>query len=82
MNLHLPLLLLTLSSDIGASSSDTQQNDTSKEALIDETGNVEMEDPRITIIGSKIKEATAMELLSTIAKRIGTVVSNSIMQVI
>ena len=80
MNLHLPLLLLTLSSDIGASSSDTQQNDTSKEALIDETGNVEMEDPRITIIGSKIKEA--MELPSTIVRQTGTVVSNSIMQVI
>jgi len=58
MYLRLPLLLtLSLSSDIVASGSDKQQNDTSKEAVIDETGNVEMVDPRITVMKSKIKEA-------------------------
>ena len=52
------LLLISLSSAAIASSSDTtQQNDTSAEAVLDETGNVDLVDPRVTIIGSKIKEA-------------------------
>ena len=49
---------VSLSSTAIASSSDnTQQNDTSAEAVLDETGNVDLVDPRITIIDSKIKEA-------------------------
>jgi len=50
------LFLISLSSTAIASSSDTQQNDTSAEAVLDETGNVDLVDPRITIIDSKIKE--------------------------
>ena len=86
MYLRLPLLLtLSLSPDIVASGSDKQQNDTSKEAVLDETGNVEMVDPRITMIESKIKEAIRDGRMGpplTIVRQIGTVVSNSIMQVI
>ena len=52
------LLLISLSSAAIASSSDTQQqNDTSTEAVLDETGNVDLVDPRVTIMDSKIKEA-------------------------
>ena len=51
------LLLISLSSTTIASSNDIQQqNDTSTEAVLDETGNVDLVDPRITIIDSKIKE--------------------------
>ena len=51
------LLLISFSSAAIATSSDnTKQNDTSTEAVLDEAGNVDLVDPRVTIIGSKIKE--------------------------
>ena len=44
------LLLISLSCNVIASSSGTQQNDTLTEAVLDETGNVDLVDPRVTII--------------------------------
>lgn len=55
---NLLLLIPLLSTAIASGSDNTQQqNDTSTEAVLDETGNVDLVDPRITLIDSKIKEA-------------------------